>query len=85
MTVLPAVARLGLELEDDDFAAFALFLDRCQYPGALDDGLARRDIIAVGDEQHPVQFDSAADTRVELFNVDDLAFDYLVLLAACFN
>lgn len=64
MSVLTAVARLRFELEDDDFFAFAVFLHRGQHPGTFDDRFARGDIIAIGNKQHAIQLERAADIHV---------------------
>ena len=85
MAGLAAVARLRFVFKDDYFIAPAVFLRRGQHPGAFDDGFAAGDIIAIGDEQHPVQFDSAARFYREKLDVYRLAFSYFILFAACFN
>jgi hypothetical protein len=85
VAVLPAIARLGFELEDNDFFALAISLDRRHDAGALDDWFACGHFIAIGDKQYPVQLDTATDIYLESLDIYCLAFGYFILLATGFN
>jgi hypothetical protein len=57
----------------------------CYHPGPVDQWLTDRDIITIGDEKHSIQFDIATLSRIQTFNVDNLAFGYFILFSTCFN
>jgi hypothetical protein len=56
-----------------------------QYLGPVDSRLTDRYLVAIGDKQHPVQFNRAALSRTQMLGIYGLAFGYLILLATSFN
>ena len=85
MAVLAAIARFGLELEDDNFSGLAVFLNGSQYARAFNGRFAGGDVITVSDKEHSVQLDGAAHVNFKALDIDGLALGDLKLLAACFN
>jgi hypothetical protein len=85
VAVLPAIAYLRFILENDYFLAFAVLLDRGHYSSPVDMRFTDRDIIAVGNKQHFVQFNGAALIRFQTVDFYRLAFGYFILFATCFN
>ena len=85
MTCLAAVANLGLVFKDSDLLAPPVLLRRSQHPGSVNNRLPDRYLAVVGNKQHPVQFDSAALSRVQTLDIYGLAFGYPVLFATSFN
>jgi len=85
VSCLASVANLGLVLKDNDFLAPAVPLRRSQYLRPVNNRLTDCYLVAIGDKQHPVQFDSAALNRTQMLRIYGLAFGYLILLATGFN
>ena len=82
MTLLLALVLLGFVLEDDNLLVLALSEHFCGrlYGHVLSCG----NDVAVGREKHGKLY-LVADSRFELFNLDDVAFGNSVLFSACFN
>ena len=85
MPLLAAVTDLGLELKNDDLLTLSIPLRRGQYLGPVNNRFADGGLIAIGNEQHPVQLDGAALGDIHLLDINDLALGYFILLAASFN
>lgn len=85
MTVLAAIAYFSFIFENDYLIAFAVFLYRGYDPRTVNEWLTDRDIIAIAEKQHSGEFDIAALSRVQAFDVDGLALGYSVLFATRFN
>ena len=60
-------------------------LRRGQYLRPVNNRFADCYLVAIGNKQHPVQFDSAALSHVQTLDIDGLALGYFILLAASFN
>src|SRR5690606_14379729 len=83
--LLAPVALLGLELEDDDLLALDLVFDAGDDPGAFDDRRAHTHVLAVGDQEHPVQGHVSSWLGVEALDLNTIADRYPVLLTASLN
>ena len=82
---LPAVAHLGLILEDDNLLAFALSLRGSDYFCPLNRGCTYRHLIPIGNKQYFVQLNSIALSRVQALYLYRLARGYFILFASSFN
>jgi hypothetical protein len=60
MSVLTAIANLGLIFKDDDFIAFAILFYNSHDSGAINIRLADGYFITIGQQQNFVQFYTAA-------------------------
>jgi hypothetical protein len=85
VSVLAAVADLGLKLEDDNLLVLAVPLRRSQHPRSLNNRLADRYLVAIGDKQYTVQFNVTAFSRIQSPDIYGLTFGYFILFAAGFN
>jgi hypothetical protein len=85
VSCLAPVANLGLVFKDSDLLAPAVPLRCSQYLRPVNNRLTDRYLVAIADEQYPVQFDRAALSRIQMLRVYGLAFGYPILLAAGFN
>jgi hypothetical protein len=83
--VLAAVTHLGLIFEDDYLIVPAVAVNFSQHPGAFDDRPADGYIIAIADEQYPVQLDGTAFFGLQALYLDGITLGDPVLFTTCFN
>ncbi|MBA7704298.1 hypothetical protein ES703_113101 [subsurface metagenome] len=85
MPVLAAITYFSLIFKDDYLITPAVPLYLGQHSGTVDNRLADRDYIAVGNEQHLIQLNCATLGHFQTFYLDGLAFGYFILFATSFN
>src|ERR1700680_3851665 len=82
---LPAVARLGLVLEDDNLLAATVLHDLGQHLRAFDQRPAHGHLRAFADHEHIAQLDLIAWSYLEQLDVEGLTLADGVLLTAAAN
>ena len=85
MPCLAAVAHLGLVPEHNDLLAPAILLRRGQHLCPVNNRLADRYLVAIGNKQYPVQFNITALGDTQMLHIQGLTCGYFMLLAASFN
>src|SRR4030043_131635 len=85
VTFLAAIAYLGFIFEDDYFIAFAVLLDRGHYSRPVYIRFAERYVVAVGNQQHLIQFNCTAFVRCQPVDFYRLALGYFILFTVCFD
>ena len=81
MSRLPAIPYLRFILENDYLIAFAVAFNRGHNPRAVHIRFADCYLIAVGNQQHFIQFNCAAFFRCHPVNFYRLALGYFILFA----
>ena len=79
------VTHLGLVFEDDYLLVSAVSLRGSHNLCPVNKGLTRNCLLAIGDEQHPVQLNGFALSYIQKLHVYSLALGYFILLSASFN
>ena len=85
MPCLLAIVHLWLVFEDDDLLSLALAEDLGDDLRPLDGGCAYGHPLPVGDQQNPIQLDSAPFLCGKALHIDSLTGRDLILLSSCLN
>lgn len=85
MSSLLAIPSLVLVFEYNEFVALDLSHGTCYYLGSLDGWTTYEGVLAVADEQYPIQLNRLTCRYVQTVNLYRLFWSDPVLLATCLN